>query len=1000
MRVSKVVALGLFVALIIPTTLLCSGCGGVTDSKKCGPPMVSAGDDLTGSVGEPVILAGSLRLPDETEQVCISEKSWVTYRWEQLSGPDVTLDNEKAQQAMFIPSQAGSYSFRCQATYPVTEVNPTTQVSQWDTVSVTVEAVACESPVADAGADQELATLAGTPVTVTMSGANSHPDTSAGCLDVTISGFSWSVVSEPAGSSVTINSADQAEATVEISEFGVYEFQLQVQDSGGTEEGRLDTDSDILQVTLLETSPCEDSLVVTVIAGSSGAAQANFHVVVVDADSASHTLDTAANGQASFSGLAIGTRQSITVYSDEKVTALEGAPDAERPRWETTSVIEHCSGEITIPVHLSDSGIKSAETGLIVGKVPAHLFDMLPHSFQCAGDCSIDTDCTSPETYYCEQEANVCQGLCTPRSLLPFFSLGDPNISGQMRVAILVPVFELGNFNQFSVGRMFARPPTDDAILPGNLASDDTFLNGLSSALGLDPYGDPCESISECPNDVDWICDYDAGKCKDKTPLRNIRMEVPAGNNIRLLLLTGVMNVSMLDLLPVLLPFLEPDGGELSFDVGSMLAAFKLRTLHACPISLNVSAGQENDIAATLAALTKDDCWNITYQQKEDTLPLADPSAIDPGNTCTADAECDANNPGYKCLPNPDDPDSTYCFLPMHQVTILSNDETSLVPAASGFVPSDGDADARMCGLLPATAQHEVKCEGSSGLPESCDPKVTCDIPITSADTECAFSFGLALAALDFPIGHATFPEGGRAVVGFNFNRTPFAYDGEPKFLIPSLDVPVLNGASIAMTQLFLRNIVAGADLSYELMPGKIGVWAASSSNVASLNLPGFLSPPAPSGLPEAGLEISVSFIAEDPYAGCGSVVFDKIYAIAKGLLAPQSGSHDFPASTSESDMQNDALLGLSLQRVDRIIVDEKEQVLSDSLWRIYAPSGTTSITLPSGAGNPFSSGNQVRLSFWGSDFATPFDFNLFPTNMILYGQISEASDGWDLVVP
>ncbi len=98
--------------------------------------------------------------------------------------------------------------------------------------------------------------------------------------------------------------------------------------------------------------------------------------------------------------------------------------------------------------------------------------------------------------------------------------------------------------------------------------------------------------------------------------------------------------------------------------------------------------------------------------------------------------------------------------------------------------------------------------------------------------------------------------------------------------------------------------------------------------------------------------------------------------------------------------MSNDALLGLTLQRVDRVIVDETEQTLTDSLWRIYAPSGTTSITLPSGAGNPFSSTNQVRLTFWGSEFATPFDFNLFPYDLIQNGQISVSEDGWDLVVP
>jgi len=1002
------------IAVIGSFTLLAvlgTGCPSSKKNTKCGPPIVNAGDDLSGNVGDTIILRGSLRLPPEDQQVCVSEKDSVTFVWEQNGGPDVTLDGANGRQASFVPQQAGSYSFRCKATYPVTTVNEQIQVSQWDTVKVEVADVACPSPVADAGDDQALATMTGVAASVTLDGSASHAATSAGCHDVSLSTYTWSKVSEPSGSNVSITDADKESATVELTEFGDYVFQLQVQDSGGTDAGRVDTASDTMTVTLSERSPCEDSLTVNVIAADGGQAISGAHVTVIDAGDSSHTQDTNATGEATFSGLAAGSRKSITVVTDDKVPALPGAPAGDRPKFETTTLLNHCSGEVTIPLMMTASGRANHQTGIVTAKVPQSIFDMLPHSHKCAGDCSSDSDCDAPcnGTCFCEQEANECQGLCTPKSLLPFFSMGGSNVSGQMRVAIVIPMFALDNLSRFPVGKLFQRPPTDSAILPGNLASDDTFLNGLAPSLGLDPYGVSCDSLDMCPNDagcntldcpdLHWTCDYGEHKCKDPTPLRNIRMELPEGQN-RLVLLSGVMNVSMLDLLPVLLPFLDTNGAELSFDVGSMLAAFKLRTLHACPITVNVVAGQENDASATLASITESNCWNVTYQQKEDVIPLADPGAIDPGNTCANDQECDDITPGYKCLADPDDPGSTYCFMPLYRVTIVSNDETSLQPAADGFVPTTNDGDLRLQSLLPSSARHEVKCdENSDGLPESCDPQVFCDVPITADDVECSFAFGLALAALDFAPGSQSVPEGGRAIIGFDFNRTPYSYQREPKFLVPPLGSPALAGASVNMTQLFVRNLVTKPDMSYELLPGRLGSSAISSTQVPVLQMPALLTPPERDALPDAGMDITVHFVPNDALAGCSSVTFDQIYALAQQMLIPAAGSQDFSTHLSEANLATSAVRGIILGKVDRVVDGDKEQSLSDGWWRVYAPAGTTTFDLPA-ALSPFSSGSEIRVTLWGSKFRAPFDFDLFPVTRLLTGQISEVEDGWQLIVP
>lgn len=994
--------------------LLGTGCPSSKDGTKCGPPIVNAGEDLTGNVGDTIILRGSLRLPPEDQQVCVSEKDSVTFSWDQNGGPEVTLEGANQRQASFVPQEAGSYRFRCKATYPVTAVNEQIQVSQWDTVKVEVAAVACPAPVADAGDDQSLATAAGTPVTITLDGSASHPSSSAGCSGVSLSSYSWTTVSEPSGSNVTITNADQASASVDISEFGDYVFQLDVQDSGGTDNGRVDTASDTLTVTLTERSPCEDTLTVKVIAAAGGQAITGAHVTVVDASDGVHNQDTDASGDASFSGLAAGNRKSITVSTDDTVPSLPGAPAGDRPKYETTTLLNHCAGEVTIPLMLTGSGKANHQTGVVVAKVPQSVFDMLPHSHKCAGSCSTDSDCDNVSscngTCFCEQAANECQNQCTPKSLLPFFSMGGGNVSGQMRVAIAIPMFAIDNLSRFPVGKLFARPPTDSAILPGNLASDDTFLNGLSPSLGLDLYGVSCSSIDDCPNDAGcntldcpdlrWSCDYDEQKCKDPTPLRNLRLELPEGQQ-RLVLLTGVMNVSMLDLLPVLLPFVNSSGADLDFDVGSMLGAFKLRTLHVCPLTVNVTAGQQTDFTAALAALTESDCWNVDYQQMESVIPLADPGAINPGNACTDDQQCEASNPGYKCLPDPDDPGSTYCFMPLYQVTIVSADETTLQPASTGFVPTADDADLRLQSLLPATAQHEVMCDADSdGLPESCDPQVFCDITLSPDEVGCAYAFGLALAALDFAPGSQAVPEGGRAIIGFDFNRTPFAYNQNPKFLVPPLDTPSLSGASLNMTQLFVRNLVTLPDMSYDLLPGRLGSSASSGSQVSSLQMPALQTPPDYQALPDAGMKIAVHFVPDDQYAGCASVTFDQIYALAKQMLEPAAGSQNFSTSLSEANLSTSGVRGIVLSRVDRLVdSDNNQQILSDDWWRVYAPTGTASFDLPAAA-SPFASGSEVRMTLWGSNFKVPFDFDLFPVDKLLTGQISESEDGWQLMVP
>lgn len=990
-------------ALVVASIPACSGSGG---KVECGPPVASVEEDIEAQVGETVVLRGSVRLPPEDKPVCVDEKDALTFKWELFTGPvdEVGINNPDQQEASFVPQESGEYVFHFQVTYPVTTVNAEEKVSQPQSLKVNVASVICGPPTADAGDIQTLATLPGSPVTVELDGTGSHVTSDAGCGDLTLAASTWSVVSQPAGSDVSIQNADQLQASVEITELGVYELQLEVQDSGGA-DGRTDTDTDSIMVNLIEREGCGPELEVTVIEAAGGSPIAGAEVTVVDADGASHSATADANGLATFDSLAEGNRQSITAASPETVPALPGTGDTERPRYEITTVLDHCSGTITVPMYPTASARASMERGTVTAKMPASVFDMLPHSWRCAGECTTDDDCD--DTYYCEQTDPKCAGLCTPKSLLPFFSLGDANISGQMRVAVLIPVTPVDNFSRFEVSRMFANPPAADAVLPGNLTTDDTFLNGIAPTLGLPVWGDTCTSREDCPTPEDpqpenYVCEEDPNgefRCKDKNPLRNLKMEVPAGQDVRLVLVSGVMDVIMVDLLPVLMPFLTGDG-ELDFDVGAMLGAFKIRALHVCPVGVDVAAGAETDITSTLAALTPDDCWNIDYQQLEATAPLLDPGAIDPSNTCTTDDDCCAGGEcgwpasGKKCMGLPDNPDEKYCFMPLFRVQIESNDRTTLNPGAGGFEPAAPKSDGRLCNFVPAEADYEVMCD-NEGLIGPCDPREIHTMTVPE-DAECSYPYGLAMVSLDFPPGHAAMPAGGRVGIGFDFNRTPFSTNLEPSFLVPALEQGSLQGASLTVTQMFVRKIEALDDMSYMIMPGTTGVATTMGSNTSTIALPPMLPLPAPDSLADAGFEVHVTFEAEDPTVWPDPVI-ERVYTTITGMVPPSAGTHDLPASVSFTASPDAGMVGLVLSEIHR--VQDSNDALRDPQWRIYARAGTTDIELPADVG-PFASGDEVWLRFWSSGFEVPFDFDLFPTELLLTGQKQNAEDSYAVVVP
>jgi hypothetical protein len=515
---------------------------------------------------------------------------------------------------------------------------------------------------------------------------------------------------------------------------------------------------------------------------------------------------------------------------------------------------------------------------------------------------------------------------------------------------------------------------TADSIWPGNMAVDDTFLNGLAPSLGLDPWGDYiCVRTSDCPNQDDYVCVQDPDgdyRCKNKNPLRDIRMKVPAGST-GLAVILGIIDVDMMELLPVMLPFLTSDTGE-DFDYGNWLAAFNMHTMHVCPITVNVTADTDNDITPQLGGITLDDCWSIEYQQKDSIVGLEDPTAVSI-DRCSSDADCCSHgncgwpDSGKKCLRDPGGSGIIGCFTPMFRVEVVSDDEVGVLPPLTGFDPAGTKADTRLC---------------SSVIRDL-------DIP---PDFECSFPYGIALATLDFPVGHSRLPEGGRVFIGYDFNRSPLHHRPVSQFLVPFTFMD--GGVGLSVTQVFLRNLTRMDDGNIQPMPGLLAARASAQYPVAYLQLPEMAAPPMLQPPPQdAGFNVKIVFEAEDPTVF--PPVLERVYAVAKQELLPQAGVHQLTYDLTATTLEGEDLVGVVLSRVDY----QDTVTWVDPWWRVYAPPGTTSISLPPDA-SPFTAGENVRVTPFGSDLQEPFNYDLFPVDAVLGPRRVYAEDSYAVVVP
>jgi len=166
-------------------------------------PSANAGVDQNVQIGSNVSLTGTASDPDGDS---------LTYLWEQISGSNVTLQNETTLTASFTPASSGSYEFRFSATDSLNN-----QTS--DSVIISASDQANSAPTVSAGSD--VTAEVGTTVNLTGTASDAEGDSLT---------YAWTQLS---GATVSLSSNNTLQTSFTGSSAGSYSFQLTATDSKG-----------------------------------------------------------------------------------------------------------------------------------------------------------------------------------------------------------------------------------------------------------------------------------------------------------------------------------------------------------------------------------------------------------------------------------------------------------------------------------------------------------------------------------------------------------------------------------------------------------------------------------------------------------------------------------------------------------------------------------------------------------------------------------------------
>ncbi|MFP4088817.1 MAG: PKD domain-containing protein [Cyclobacteriaceae bacterium] len=197
--------------LLLSSFLLLSHCA--EEDIPGSPPIADAGEDIS----VPINQAGTIVLSASGSSD--PDGDTLSYSWtllEQPQGSTATINNDNEMNASLNPDALGI--FRVQLS-----VDDGNHPPQTDEITIEILEAAGSPPVADAGDDQTVAVDA----TVTLDGSGSTDP------DDDISEYQWTATSNPVGAQVTIENADQAQASFVPDRAGTYNFVLRVTDAIG-----------------------------------------------------------------------------------------------------------------------------------------------------------------------------------------------------------------------------------------------------------------------------------------------------------------------------------------------------------------------------------------------------------------------------------------------------------------------------------------------------------------------------------------------------------------------------------------------------------------------------------------------------------------------------------------------------------------------------------------------------------------------------------------------
>lgn len=175
----------------------------------------------------------------------------VSYAWSKIAGPaSYTISNPAIASPVVSNLTAGTYQFRL-------SIKDNDNLSDDDTVSVTVNPAPNIPPVANAGPDQSITQPASS---ITLNGSSSTDP------DGAIASYQWVQISGPSSAAI-INSGSATTAVGNLIIAGNYAFQLTVRDNNNAE------DKDTIQVIVYPSSTQPRTLQVNIFGGNFPAGQ-------------------------------------------------------------------------------------------------------------------------------------------------------------------------------------------------------------------------------------------------------------------------------------------------------------------------------------------------------------------------------------------------------------------------------------------------------------------------------------------------------------------------------------------------------------------------------------------------------------------------------------------------------------------------------------------------------------------------------------------------------